>query len=252
MMKRKKIVVIITIVLFVIGLIFGGYYFYNKFNTTILPEPTPPIEDLHSDLYISGVSVEEVITYFNEVSLDAEMVNDGDPSKLQKWVEPIYYFLNDGYTEDDLVVILNFVNWLNKLDGFPGIYETKDLKDANLRIYFGNQKKMLQIMGNNFGGLDGGVTFWYLDNKIYDETIFYRTDIDQEVRNSVILEEIYNGLGPVQDTDIRTDSIIYSGFSKPQELTEIDELILKLMYNPKMLPGMNALECEKVIRQLYY
>ena len=111
---------------------------------------------------------------------------------------------------------------------------------------------MIDIMGNNFAGLDGGVTFWYDDDKIYSARIFCRTDIEQEVRNSVIIEEIYNGLGPVQDTDIRTDSIIYSGYSYPQEMTEIDELILKLLYSPKMLPGMNSLECENVIRELYY
>ena len=72
------------------------------------------------------------------------------------------------------------------------------------------------------------------------------------MRNSVILEEIYNGLGPVQDTDLRPDSLIYSAYSTPQELTEIDELILKLLYHPDMVCGMNAQECEAVIRQLYY
>ena len=70
--------------------------------------------------------------------------------------------------------------------------------------------------------------------------------------DSVILEEIYNGLGPIQDTDLRPDSIIYSGFSEPQSLTDVDELILKLLYHPQLLPGMNADECETVIRQLYY
>ena len=96
------------------------------------------------------------------------------------------------------------------------------------------------------------MTFWYEDNAIYDATICYRTDLDQYLRNSVILEEIYNGLGPVQDTDLRSDSIIYSAFSEPQSLTEIDELILKLLYHPDILCGMNAEECEAVIRELYY
>jgi hypothetical protein len=30
----------------------------------------------------------------------------------------------------------------------------------------------------------------------------------------VILEEVYNGLGPVQDTALRPDSLIYSDFSE--------------------------------------
>ena len=82
--------------------------------------------------------------------------------------------------------------------------------------------------------------------------IGYRTDLAQEIRNSVILEEIYNGLGPINDTQLRRDSVIYSEYSIPQSLSQIDEVILKLLYHPKMQCGMSAAACEEVIRQLYY
>ena len=96
-------------------------------------------------------------------------------------------------------------------------------------------------------------SFWYDGfDRIYEGTICYCTEIDQTVRNSVILEEIYNGLGPVQDTDLRADSIIYAGYSEPQELTQIDKLLLRLLYHPSMKCGMDREECEAVIRSLYY
>ncbi|MBR6561952.1 MAG: DUF2927 domain-containing protein, partial [Oscillospiraceae bacterium] len=79
-----------------------------------------------------------------------------------------------------------------------------------------------------------------------------RHDLSQTLRNSVILEEIYNGLGPVQDTNLRPDSLIYQAYSEPQWLTDIDELIMRLLYHPEIRPGMNAQECEQVIRRLYY
>jgi hypothetical protein len=66
------------------------------------------------------------------------------------------------------------------------------------------------------------------------------------------MEEIYNGLGPVQDTALREDSLIWQGYSIPQELTAVDELILKLLYHPDILCGMDARQCEEVIRALYY
>ena len=68
----------------------------------------------------------------------------------------------------------------------------------------------------------------------------------------MIQEEIYNGLGPVQDTALRPDSMIYSEFSQPQALTDVDVLILQLLYNPRIACGMNQQECEAVIRELYY
>lgn len=214
--------------------------------------PTEPTVPAHSPLYISGVSVEDVIRYFNEVCLDAEFINEGDPSRLQKWNTPIRYILNGEPTAEDLNTLSTFVQWLNAIEGFPGMSETKDPANANLRIHFCTHSELTDILGPNFAYTDGGVTFWYMNDAIYDAVICYRTDLDQTVRNSVILEEIYNGLGPVQDTDLRTDSIIYSGFSTPQSLTAIDELILKLLYHPQLRCGMNARECEAVIRQLYY
>ena len=63
------------------------------------PAPTPAPE--HSQLYIPGLSVEDVIRYFNEVCLDSEFVNSGDPSKVQKWTAPIKDRLDGNYTAED-------------------------------------------------------------------------------------------------------------------------------------------------------
>ena len=215
---------------------------------TLPPETKPP----HSPLYIEGLDVEDVIKYFNEVSLDAEFANSGNAKLVQKWMEPICYRLHGAPTDKDLEVLNTFATWLNTIDGFPGISEAKDTQIANLQIHFCTEKEMISLMGEQFAGNDGAVTFWYWDNVIGDAIICYRTDLNQYVRNSVILEEIYNGLGPIQDTQLRTDSIIYSGYSEPQQLTHIDELILKLLYHPDIKCGMDASECEAVIRQLYY
>lgn len=222
--------------------------------TEVLTEaPTEaPTEPPHSELYIPGVAVEDVITCFNEVCLNAEFVNSGDPSYLQRWNAPITYRVYGEPTDEDLARIEEFSGWLNTLFGFPGIYEAVEDEYVNLRIHFSDQQTMTDLMGDNFSYMDGGVTFWYSDDVIYDAIICIRTDLDQYLRNSVILEEIYNGLGPVQDTDLRPDSIIYSGFSEPQELTGMDQLILKLLYHPDLSCGMDAAECEAVIRTLYY
>lgn len=217
---------------------------------TTLPAETAP---LHSPLYIPGLSVEDVILYFNEVCLDAEFVNSGNPSIVQKWDTPIYYRIHGSCTQEDLAVLEDFLGWLNTIEGFPGFVPSEEDYQTDLDIYFCTEQEMLDLLGDNYYGCDGGVTFWYDGNNvIYDGIICCRTDLDQYVRNSVILEEIFNGLGPVQDTWLREDSIAYAGYSTPQALSQIDQLILKLLYHPRIQPGMNAKECEAVIRQLYY
>ena len=193
-----------------------------------------------------------MITWFNEVCLAAEFINSGDPSFLQKWDSPIFYMICGEPTDDDLAILETFVQWLNTLEGFPGIREAANAQEANLNIHFCTHEEMLSIMGEWTYDLDGAVTFWYDNNRVHDAIVCVRTDLNQHLRNSVILEELYNGLGPIQDTSLRPDSLIYGGYSEPQELTKIDKLILQLLYHPDMKCGMDSTQCEEVIRSIYY
>ena len=231
---------------------------------TTLPEPSVPettrlepsvpetTRSEHSALYIPGVDVEDVLLWFNEVALDSEFSYEGNPNLIQKWASPIVYCLEGNATEEDLQVLESFSAWLNTLEGFPGIRQAQPEEVPNLLIRFGDGDMITDFLGAEYVNVDGGVRYWYDNNVIYDAKIAYREDIPQFTRNSVILEEIYNGLGLVQDTALREDSLIWQGFSEPQNLTEVDELLLKLLYHPEMLCGMNAEECEAVIRSLYY
>ena len=222
-------------------------------DATIPPNSNPPeTEPPAPSLAVPGLSVEDVILHFNEVCLDAEFVHSGDPSRLQKWDVPIRYSLFGTPTEEDMAVLKGFADWLNTIEGFPGMAESEEAWQTNLRIHFCSQEEMISLMGEDFSGMDGAVTFWYdsLD-AIYDGIICIRTDLDQQLRNSVILEELYNGLGPIQDTWLREDSIIYSGYSEPQSLTDVDKLLLRLLYRPELQCGMDARECEILIRELY-
>lgn len=207
----------------------------------------------HSALYIPPVTVEDVIRYFNEVCLDAEFVNAGDPTRLQKWVVPLRYYIYGQPTEKDMEVLESFTSWLNAVEGFPGMHPADAPQLANLQIHFCGPEEYIDLMGDNFHGTDGGVTFWYNGaDQIYNAAIGIRTDLDQQVRNSVILEELYNGLGPVNDTWERLTSVIYTGYSSPQWLSQEDQLILQLLYHPLMECGMDAAQCQEIIRQLYY
>ena len=218
-----------------------------------IPATEEPTQPPHSPYYLSGIPAEDVITYFLEVCLSAEFINSGDPSYLQRWQSPIRYTLLGDFTQEDAETVSEFSQWLNTVEGFPGMAEAEDGLQANLSIYFCNGQELTERMGSHFSNADGAVTFWYDgENAIYDAIICIRSDIGQQLRNSVILEELYNGLGPIQDTSLRTDSIIYAEFSQPQALTAVDELILRLLYHPDLSCGMNRAQCEAAIRRLYY
>lgn len=217
------------------------------------PEPEPAPEPEHSELYIPGVSTEDVITYFNEVCLDSEYMVSESSKLLQKWKEPISYEIIGEVTEKDREIIYAFMETLNGIDGFPGMYESNVY--PVFEIFFCPYEEFVHHVGDFAADelLDGAVTFWYDDSgRIYDAAVCCSTEIEQNLRNSVIIEEIYNGLGPIQDTVLREDSIIYQYYTEAQEMSDIDLLLLKILYSPELECGMNAEECAEIIRQLYY
>lgn len=222
-----------------------------------IPEPTPElVVPEHSDLYIPDYSPYQILTYFEEVVLTVEYSDGtGDVSLVQKWLSPIHYELYGSYTDTDKYILEQLFAQLNEIPGFPGIYEATDQRPENLSINFLNPTDFTMAFSNVVNGEDanGATEFWYFTatNEIYTARIGYRTDLDQDIRNSILIEEIINTLG-ITDTELRTDSVVYQYSDENTSLSEIDILILKLLYNPEIQVGMNFDQCAEIINQLYY
>ena len=224
-------------------------------ETAAAAQTTEPAA-LHSPLYIEGVSPEQMVEYFCEVVLDTEYsTGAGDATMVQKWTAPIRYRIYGDATQEDFQLLERFFAELNAVDGFPGIYPVEEGEAENLYMTFCDLEEFNIAFGDflNHEVADGAVQYWYYNdtNEIYSARIGYRLDIDQYTRNSVLLEEVLNGLG-ISDTILREDSISYQGFGQVQELSEVDWLILKLLYHPEIRCGMGKDACAEVIRRLYY
>lgn len=222
--------------------------------TTEAPTETEPP---HSPLYLPEYSVEDVITYFNEVVLTVEYNNgDGDPSLVQKWLSPMYYRIEGSPSEQDLEVLEDFVAQLNEVPGFPGMEEVTDWESfSNITIYFLDREPFEEIFSDVVHGdfANGAVEFWYYTdtNEIYSCDVGVCLDVEQEARVSILPEEIINMLG-ITDTVLREDSIVYQYSDENTTLSDMDLLILKLLYDPRIQCGMDAAACEEILRELYY
>ena len=226
-------------------------------TATIFGVPKGTTQAEHSQYYIEGLSADQAVLYFNEVCLDIEYTDDLYNQVIHKWEKPIYCAAFGSGTEKDLEMMNGFLNLVNSIPGFPGMYGVSDPKDANLAMNFYAWKEFAQNVKKQ--GVDptnvGGITFPFWDeqtNAITFVLIYYRSDLTQERRDPILLHELFQSLGIFQDTRLRTESINYEYGTPVSELTDIDLLILKLLYNPKIKSGMNAVQCEYIIRELYY
>lgn len=220
--------------------------------TAATTEPTKPP---HSDLCHPYYTLQQIQEYFEEVVLDVEYSDGvGDASLVQKWKEPILYRFFGTPTEEDQAVLESFFEQLNELEGFPGIFPAKEEAVENLRISFLEPNVFRDSFSSVVNGEDafGATEFWYdiETNEIYSARIGYRTDLDQITRNSILMEEIVNTLG-ISDTLIREDSITYQYSNENLILSDVDWILLKLLYHPEIQCGMDREACKAVISKLY-
>ena len=217
---------------------------------------TVPAKPLHSDLYHPDYTLRQIQEYFEEVVLDAEFSDGtGDSSLVQKWMEPIGYRIYGNPTDEDRRILNDFFAQLNRIPGFPGFYTAEAEGLEMLRIHFLEPDVFRDSFSAAVNGEDayGAMEFWYYTdtNEIYAARIGYRTDLDQMTRSSILLEEIVNMLG-ISDTLQREDSITYQYSNENLALSEVDWILLKLLYHPEMQCGLDARNCAAVIKEIYY
>jgi len=222
---------------------------------TTIPE-TEATLPAHSALYLPEYTPQQILEYFEEVVLHVEYPGEGgNPALVQKWTDPIYCRIQGEPTEEDLAVLNDFFAQLNEVPGFPGIYAATEQDPVNLTIGFWEQEtfdaEFFDMLQGDYA--TGATQFWYYTdtNDIYTARIGYRTDISQAERNSILIEEIVNTLG-ITDTVLRTDSIVYQYSDENLALSDVDWIILKLLYDPAIRCGMDFDSCSRIIPELYY
>lgn len=222
-------------------------------NTEGVTEPAAPT---HSPLYLADYTQEQIWEYFEEVVLHIEYSHgDGNPALVQKWMAPLRYRILGNPTDKDLAILDDCFAQLNAVPGFPGLQPAAEGELSNLNFRFLNEQDFRLAFSAALNGENayGATQFWYYTatNEIYTANIGYRTDIDQAARASILVEEIINTLG-ITDTVLRTDSIVYQYSDENLTLSDVDWIILKLLYNPAIQCGMDATQCKQIVQTLYY
>lgn len=198
------------------------------------PEETAPA------ITAAGYTAEQIINYFCDVALGAEY---GDASEnVIKWVEPFTYYIEGESTDADLAQINALIEAINRVPGFPGMSEAGSAESADLTIHFVDADGIIAATGNSYNGY---VNIWWSDYCIENGDIYYRTDITQELRNAVIVEELCQSLGLLTDTYDHPESIFYQYHTDTAWPTTLDWAVIQLLYRSEITPGMD----EEAVRE---
>ena len=181
-----------------------------------------------------GYTAQEIIDYFCEVALDVEY--GSTDNTVIKWDRPINIFVSGAPTAADLERLGALIDALNGIAGFPGINSVDSAEAANLRISFVDAGTMLANTGSDFNGY---VRVSWNDHNIYSGDIYYLSDLTQERRNGVIVEELCQALGLLTDTYDYPESIFHQYYTDADWPCPLDWAIIELLYRSEIRPGMD-------------
>lgn len=198
------------------------------------PEETAPA------ITAAGYTADQIINYFCDVALGAEYGDAGE--NVIKWVEPFTYYIEGEATDADLAQINALIEAINRVPGFPGMSEAGSAESADLTIHFVDADGIIAATGNSYNGY---VNIWWSDYCIENGDIYYRTDITQELRNAVIVEELCQSLGLLTDTYDHPESIFYQYHTDAAWPTTLDWAVIQLLYRSEITPGMD----EEAVRE---
>lgn len=219
-------------------------------------EETVAPEELHSEYYDERYTLEQVYEYFSEVVLSSEYGDEENGALVQKWILPIFYTVEGDCTDEDYAVITDFVSQLNEVSGFPKMYPAENDRVPSITLSFMDSEELDRTLGGSVDHerSDGISQYWYLTefNVIFEARIGYDKDMPDSVRTSVLLEEIINAIGLSNDSALREDSIIYSDYTEATELSDMDWLIIRLLYSKEIKCGMDADRCYEALKTIYY
>lgn len=163
----------------------------------------------------------------------------GGAHKLARWEEPIRIFVGGSPTRADRETIEDFILQLAyRVPTMPNVTVVGNRADANMFIWYGPLDEMSQHVTNYPEGNWGAFTYWYRSYRMVKAEIGIASDVtNQRERNHLVMEEIVGALGLTNDHEVFSDSILYQRWTTTQELSEVDWLMLNMIYHPDVAPG---------------
>ncbi len=176
--------------------------------------------------------------------------------RLVRWDSPIRIYVGGNPTQQDMNTLRSFIMELNlRVPELPNITLVNREADSNVQYFFVPLRQMGNYVSNYTEGNWGYVSYRYQNYRIYTARIAIAADAtNQRQRNHLIMEEFVGGLGMGNDHYLYSDSIIYQPWTEVQAPSEVDWLMLNMVYSPHVQPGMsytqvyNALQ-PRIIRQ---
>lgn len=196
----------------------------------------------------------EALSYFKEIALGFEF---GSASQItRKWETNLKIYVSGNRTiyQTELNELLNEINEL-ALDGFQ-VLLVQDSLEANFNLFFSSGEvyaKQYPVAANLVSQNDGLFFLnWDSRNNFTRGHMYVNIEKNNRAAHLHLLrEELTQSLGLAKDSPLYPDSIFQSSWTLTQTYSTLDKEIIRLLYHPKMVSGLNWFDAQNRIKQIY-
>lgn len=161
---------------------------------------------------------------------------------VEKWVTPIKIRYEGNPTKEDIDILNQITKDFNKINGFPGMKIVN--KDENVLLIYAPEEDLSEIQQEYNLTIDNGSCQRFSENgEIIRAVIIIESDIDQDLKNSVVLHEIFHMIG-FYGHSFSNISVINQIGEPVSRLSAVDTLSFKMLYHPEIPIGMDHHEMD--------
>lgn len=182
----------------------------------------------------------EIVEFFDDIALDSEYADENETEhNIVRWTTPVitYSIIGDNINEEILNTIKNVLYEIEKIPNTP-YFEYDTTGNGLLKIEIGTEqaKKYLDdYYANGFCNIAYDNTL----GRIINGYAYFKTEYENSTEmKHAVLEELVQLMGLANDSMKYTDSIFYTNYSSVTTLSDIDKLMLELLYSDSIKPNM--------------
>ena len=170
--------------------------------------------------------------------------------KLMRWEKTIKIFVAGSPEQDDLDQLDLFIMEIaTHCPNMPNIRIVNSEKDANIVIYYGPLDQLSKHVDYYHEGNWGAFSYRYdSTHAMTSGKIGIATDRNTtDSKRHLLREELVGLFGLTNDHNYYTDSILYQEWTTTGQLSEVDWLMLNMLYDPALKCGMDAKEANEIL-----
>ena len=175
----------------------------------------------------------------------------GAETTLTRWEKPIRICVTGSPSRDDRKQLnLLIMEIATHCPNMPNIRIVEQEKDANIVLYYGKLKTLPDHVDFYQEGNWGAFSYLYgPEGDIWSGKVGIATDkVSGAARTHLLREELVGLFGLTNDHDLYSDSILYQKWTTTVQISEVDWLMLNMLYDPDLRCGMTASEARQILR----